>query len=357
MMKPDHRALISQSALICCSLLAGYILVEVGYRAFAYVTIYEQLRSAAGRAFIDGKYSVFDQHTGYRYEPNLVLPNFGTNSHGLIAREEFPVEKPADEYRIGVIGDSFTANLTSTIRWTDVVEDALNASSAWRILVGGRRTRVINFGLDGIGFPQFGAVAERIALPFDLDLLLVNAISNDFVRRPYYRGPLSGMSETQLSAHITEHIMPRVNWFRFYPEVLAVVAGGWLGLKPRIEMSALENRQRFFATTAGAVEASSPSMVTILRLFPEAIFLLDHDLHELNNNSLGRRERPVLLAISARFPSVKWINVLENQRIPIPIGSDLVAWFLFDGHKSDLGVAIYGKAVASFLIAHKGIGE
>ena len=39
MMKPDHRALIAQSALVCCSLLAGYILVEVGYRAFAYASI------------------------------------------------------------------------------------------------------------------------------------------------------------------------------------------------------------------------------------------------------------------------------------------------------------------------------
>ncbi|MGA7067298.1 MAG: SGNH/GDSL hydrolase family protein, partial [Pseudolabrys sp.] len=203
MMKRDFHAFIAPSALVCCSLLAGYILVEVGYRAFTYASFYEQMRFAAGRAFIAGKNSIFDEHTGYRYEPNLVDPNFRTNSHGLIAREEFPVEKPADEYRIGVIGASFTANVDSTIRWTDVVEDALNASTAWRVSVGGRRTRVINFGLDGIGFSQYGAVAERIALPFDLDLLFVNVTTNDFVRRPYYRGPLSAMSEAQLSAHIT----------------------------------------------------------------------------------------------------------------------------------------------------------
>ncbi|MFZ1188743.1 MAG: hypothetical protein WAO16_07105, partial [Pseudolabrys sp.] len=85
-MKPDHRALIAQSALFCCSLLAGYILVEVGYRAFTYASFYEQMRFAAGRAFIAGKNSIFDEHTGYRYEPNLVDPNFRTNSHGLIAR-------------------------------------------------------------------------------------------------------------------------------------------------------------------------------------------------------------------------------------------------------------------------------
>ncbi|MGB9263790.1 MAG: SGNH/GDSL hydrolase family protein [Pseudolabrys sp.] len=352
-MKPDHRALIAQSALFCCSLLAGYILVEVGYRAFTYASFYEQMRFAAGRAFIAGKNSIFDEHTGYRYEPNLVDPNFRTNSHGLIAREEFPVEKPADEYRIGVIGASFTANVDSTIRWTDVVEDALNASTVWRVSVGGRRTRVINFGLDGIGFSQYGAVAERIALPFDLDLLFVNVTTNDFVRRPYYRGPLSAMSEAQLSAHITQHIMPRVNWFRFNPEVLAVVTGGRLGLKPHIEMNDLRLRTRFFGTTSEAVEASSASMTTILRLFPETIFLLDHDFIELyeNNNS---RERAALLGVSARFPSAKWVDVLKDQKIAIPVGPELMAWFLPDGHKNDLGVTIYGKAVASFLIARVG---
>ena len=315
--------------------------------------------SMRGRAFIAGKNSIFDEHTGYRYEPNPVDPNFRTNSHGLIAREEFPVEKPADEYRIGVIGASFTANVDSTIRWTDVVEDALNASTAWRVSVGGRRTRVINFGLDGIAFSQYGAVAERIALPFDLDLLIVNVTTNDFVRRPYYRGPLSAMSEAQLSAHITQHIMPRVNWFRFNPEVLAVVTGGRLGLKPHIEMNDLRLRTRFFGTTSEAVEASSASMTTILRLFPETIFLLDHDFIELNgdnNSSLATSARADLLGVSARFPSVKWINVLENQKIPIPTGPDLVAWFNLpkDNHKSDLGVTIYGKAVASLLIARVG---
>jgi hypothetical protein len=358
-MKRDFRAFIAPSALVCCSLLAGYLLVEVGYRAFTYASFHEQMRFAAGRAFIAGKNSIFDEHTGYRYEPNLVDPNFRTNSHGLIAREEFPVEKPADEYRIGVIGASFTANVDSTIRWTDVVEDALNASTAWRVSVGGRRTRVINFGLDGIAFSQYGAVAERIALPFDLDLLLVNVTTNDFVRRPYYRGPLSAMSEAQLSAHITQHIMPRVNWFRFNPEVLAVVTGGRLGLKPHIEMNDLRLRTRFFATTSEAVEASSASMTTILRLFPETIFLLDHDFIELygnNNSSLATSARAALLGASARFPSVKWIDVLENQRIPIPTGPNLVAWFNLplDNHKSDLGVTIYGKAVASFLIARVG---
>ena len=57
--KRDFRPLIAQSALVCCSLLAGFILVEVAYRAYAYVSIYERLLSAGGRALIEGKYSSF----------------------------------------------------------------------------------------------------------------------------------------------------------------------------------------------------------------------------------------------------------------------------------------------------------
>ena len=260
-----------------------------------------------------------DEHTGYRYEPNLVDPNFRTNSHGLIAREEFPVEKPADEYLIGVIGASFTANVDSTIRWTDAVEDALNASTAWRVSVGGpTNARVINFGLDGIAFSQYGAVAERIALPFNLDLLIVNATTNDFVRRTYYRGPLSAMSEAQLSAHITQHIMPRVNWFRFNPEVLAVVTGGRLGLKPHIEMERSSAQDAVLRDNI----RSRRSLVRINDDHPPAVSrnasvrIMIH--HEMENSSSADERGERLTAASARFPSVKWMMLSEIRQSPIP---------------------------------------
>jgi hypothetical protein len=81
-------------------------------------------------------------------------------------------------------------------------------------------------------------------------------------------------------------------------------------------MNDLRLRTRFFGTTSEAVEASSASMTTILRLFPETIFLLDHEFIELygnNNDPLTPRQRAALLGVSTRFPSVKWINVLENR--------------------------------------------
>ena len=69
------------------------------------------------------------------------------------------------------------------------------------------------------------------------------------------------------------------------------------------------------------------------------------------HDRLVTRERATLLGVSERFPSAKWVDVLKDQKIAIPVGPELMAWFLPDGHKNDLGVTIYGKAVASFLIA------
>ena len=71
----------------------------------------------------------------------------------------------------------------------------------------------------------------------------------------------------------------------------------------------------------------------------------------------SRRARGLLYWASARaFHLLNGLMSSENQRIPIPTGPDLVAWFNLpkDNHKSDLGVTIYGKAVASFLIARVG---
>ena len=85
---------------------------------------------------------------------------------------------------------------------------------------------------------------------------------------------------------------------------------------------------------------------------------MDHEFIELygnNNDRLVTRERAALLGVSERFPSAKWIDVLKDQKIAIPIGPELMAWLTSpDGHKNDLGVTIYGKAVASFLIARVG---
>ncbi len=150
-----------------------------------------------------------------------------TNSHGHIARSEYPVAKPRSRFRIGLVGDSFTANVDNTIRWGDVLEDRLNASEAWRVMLGGRHVRVINFGLGGIGVVQFDDVAVEMAVPFEVDLLLVKLLREDVRRRPYYRGGASAtlMRPEQRARYIDEAVLSRLPSWSIYPEVIARTLG------------------------------------------------------------------------------------------------------------------------------------
>jgi hypothetical protein len=83
------------------------------------------------------------------------------NSHGHVSQFEYPKQKPSGEYRIAVVGDSMTANITNNVRWTEVLEASLNASPEWRVRVGDSFTRVINFAVDGMGMVQFAGMVRH----------------------------------------------------------------------------------------------------------------------------------------------------------------------------------------------------
>ncbi|HLN11343.1 MAG TPA: hypothetical protein VK281_20635 [Xanthobacteraceae bacterium] len=362
----SKRLAPADAALVVASALFGYLLVEAGYRLLQYRAMLRDIVAAATVQIpTDGRpSSVYDPFTGYRYRPNIEVGpatapfpvHYRTNSHGLIAREDFPLAKPAGEYRIGVVGDSFTADVTSTLRWTDVVEDTLNASGDWQAIVSGRRTRVINFGLDGIGTVQFGAVAERVALPFDLDLLIVNMIKNDLIRRPHIRRDEAAISPADMSDYVRTNIMNRLNWFTIHPEVLAVVAGPYLELTPRLTLDTVEatlSQGLYYTSAEEAAPGSVAAIETILGNFPAAVFLLDSTYPELIGaaTSTSRLEDEVFAALHAQLPSVAWTNVIVGDRAPRS-RAEIDGWFNVpsDQHRSDAGVRAYGAAVAAHLI-------
>jgi hypothetical protein len=342
------------------------VLVEAGYRFHQYRSLLDQIVAAATAQIPrDGQpSSIYDPITGYRYRPDIEVGpattpfpvHYRTNSHGLIAREDFPIQKPAGEFRIGVVGDSFTANVTSTLRWTDIVEGALNASPEWHAATGSARTRVINFGLDGISAAQFGAVVEHIALPFGLDLLVVNMIKDDLMRKPHVRGGHAAVSREDISDYVRANILTALDWFQIYPEVLAVVAGPQLGISAHLTAEALEailERDLYYATVPEAVRASTAAFETILEYFPKPVCLLDTTYAEYRGQKT-RLADAAFLRMSVRFPALEWTNVIAGTRVP-RTRSEIDAWFNvpWDQHKNDVGVRIYGEAVAAFLIAQR----
>lgn len=192
------------------SIVIGYFITEVGYR----IWFFEKLRSkiitqmtAQFSSFISTSStdlnsrlvgtSIFDPIMGFRYRPNIQVKlekpwpvNWRTNRYGQVTDYDFPIVKPKKEYRIIVIGDSFTANVTNTVRWPDMLQVQLNRDPIWKSFVHNKFTRVINLGRDGIGIVQFPDVLQIDGLKFSPDLVIINFITDDIPRRPYFRGNL-----------------------------------------------------------------------------------------------------------------------------------------------------------------------
>ena len=251
--------------------------------------------------------------------------------------------------------------MTSTLRWTDVAEDALNASSDWTRSVGGRTTRVINFGLDGIGTGQFGAVVERLALPFDLDLLIVNMLKDDLIRRPVVRGPQAAVKRAEVRDHVRSQVMRRLDWCEPYPEVLAVIAGAAFGLPPHLTLDRVEAafvRDFYYADADEAISSAQAALETILEHFPDTIFLLDTDYAEhaglAASRPTARLAAEVFVEITARVPAIRWSTVIAREHMPRS-RAGIDAWFNVpaDQHKNDVGVRVYGEAVAAFLVERR----
>ena len=339
------------------SALLGYLVVEAGYRVYAYCSIRNTLLAATrsqipanrGDDVYAVSYSVFDVDTGYRYRPNIEVQfsdpfpvAWKTNSHGHIARSEYPVAKPRGRFRIGLVGDSFTANVDNTIRWGDVLEDRLNASEAWRVMTGGRHVRVINFGLDGIGVVQFDDVAVEMAVPFEVDLLLVNLVREDVRRRPYYRGSASAtiIRSEQLTSYIDAEVLSRLPFWSIYPEVIARTLGHWLHLTPRLTAS------RHYERDEDAIDASVAAVQRLRCYFPDAIFLVHPEYEDLRDPTLDA----AFEGFAQRLPEVTMVDMAAL--LPGPSTEEQWDnWFLpDDGHPSDLGLRIYGETVAAYLI-------
>jgi|GEM_PF-2474146 len=107
-----------------------------------------------------------------------------TNPQGLLSDHEYVTKRDSNkpEYRIAVLGDSFTGPTTSTYQWVDTIEELLNSSISLKDAVGGKEFKVYNFGWIGAGFQTFWKEYDQSARHYDPDLVLLNYIEWDFPR-------------------------------------------------------------------------------------------------------------------------------------------------------------------------------
>jgi hypothetical protein len=384
-----------EALLVCASAALTYLIMEVAYRAYQYRTLADRLfaevaaQPSAGPAAQDQ--FMYDAHTGYRYTSNFEgsrgppwNSRWRTNSHGHVSRFEYPRQKPPGEYRIAVIGDSFTANITNNVRWTEVVEDELNASSQWRAAVGGRFTRVINFGVDGMGRIQFAAMVRHHAAQFEPDLVIVNFVADDILRRVRYLNRPAGVADRNaaIRAYVEENFLRRIDWLRLYPELFAATFGRYLAMPTQLPLDhrihlAQEPAFKFDSRTE-AVTASAAAIRDLLAARPGVLFVNQPMFQELAGwrmpewDGLVRQLEQAVpeLAVIAMRPrmeallagkrdkdraDVAGLNPRQILALPEERRPELHRWFFpGDFHPTDYGTTLYAGAVARVLIERSG---
>jgi hypothetical protein len=332
-----------------------------------------------------------DAHAGYIYAPNfngqLGHPwhsQWRTNSHGHVSNFDYAKEKPRGEYRIAVIGDSMTANITNNVRWTEVLEEQLNVSRRWRARIGDKTTRVINFGVDGMGMVQFAAMVRYHATTFDPDQVLVNFVSDDILRRLRHlpAPPTTDDHEQYIRAYVKTNILGRINWFTPSSQLLAATYGRRSGISAELPLDVNEllgstGPLYKFTSREDALASGSAAIRDIISLFPRAIFFHMPLWQELEDRPTRTPWSGLVDDLRQRVPSANVVSMhaamdalLEGKRLKdrpdltgikkfqqllsLPEGQklELHRWFFLphDSHYSDYGTTLYAQEVARYLI-------
>jgi len=354
-----------QEVILTAMLCGAYIALEIGYRTFQYATL--PYRISALLTARQPKGYIFDANTGYRYAPNLEVswgpPSWHsywrTNSYGHVSPFEYPTSKPPGEYRIAVVGDSYTANILNNVRWTEVLEDLLNQSIEWREHVGGNTTRVINFGVDGFGMVQLAGMVRSHVVAFEPDLTIVNFTVNAILQRIHYRAmPKASDGDVNFRPYIRSAFLSHVDWFRFSPELFAATVGRFLGVKCSLPFSAEEylpnNFTPKFSTRDEAIVAGARAVENIIAS-GRVLFLHAPTYVELMSRP-GLEWIGLADALQAAVPNLQIVSMqpqlvsafdTQSQRTSKESFAD---FFSPDrSHYSDAGTTIYAEEVMKYL--------
>lgn len=383
--------------VVLLALVVGNIVFEVAYRTYQYWTLpgrLFQLVSAMAPAPNNTSAQtkrteqyLFDRHVGYLYAPNFEgerghpwYSRFRTNSHGHVSTVEYPKQKPQGEYRIAVVGDSMTAGVTNNVRWTELLEKDLNASEQWKGSVQGKFTRVINFAVDGMGMIQFAGMVRYHVMGFEPDLIIVNFVSDDILRKVRY--PAVPMSENNRNANIRAFVktyLDRIDWLSMRPELFAATAGRLWGLQGQLPLDCKEILASVpahkFAGRSEAIETSKVAVADMISVFPNVLFLLIPMFHELDNHDIPewrglvddvqkgvpkakivsmRPQMDALLAgkLGNDRPKLPGMTLHQMTALPDDRKPEIYRWFFLpeDAHYTDYGIALYEREVAKYLI-------
>jgi len=299
------------------------------------------------------------------------------NNMGHLDPRDYTVEKPANEYRIACIGDSFTGTPQNEVQWSSALMDVCNADDEMKQLVGKSFFRTYNFGLDGTGFVQWPGVYEGKARQYQPDLVIVNFYWNDILRDFMYRATLpiksdlgeysvmvasntepvdfgnydvrygysivtapSTLDDPDRAADIKREIyQARIDglpWEGFGLHCLSRVFGN----QSRLE--SIMSPVPMFPTEEEAIQASAEAVREMKRLHPHVIVLSHPSIQECKSG----KPSPIIAEFQKELSEVPIIMMLDY--LPLDRGEDEIeSWYNLphDEHPGNYGCEVYGQHV------------
>ncbi len=376
------RNALANSLLLAASITLTYLVMEVAYRFYRYENLRRDFialvqKNSAHQT--DQQIFAFDHYVGYIPRPNYERhrgPPFNntsrTNSHGHVSNHEYPREKPPGEYRVALIGDSFVASTLTNVRWPDLLEAHLNAAPEWRASVGGKFTRVINFGVDGYGMVQFAGMVCHHVPKFDPNLVVVNFIADDLLRTLRYLQ----RDGADIDGFVRVNYLNKIDWYSPRPELLAATIPR-IGIRRYIpaDVGALVQLGFRYDDRQEAIRASKKAIRDIGQCSPKVVFIHHPTIEELDHNVpmpyrglledlsaaapewsyVSMLPRMEALLVGKRLsdrPDLKGLSILEITALPQERWPELYRWFLLptDHHYSDYGSTLYARELGQMLI-------
>ncbi|HEY6466699.1 MAG TPA: hypothetical protein VIY69_11950 [Candidatus Acidoferrales bacterium] len=374
----DVKAALQNGALMAATLGIFFMCAEVGFRIYLYHAMTNQLVQLVKQQLsaADGFYQ-FDPQIGFHYKPDLTVVNggnfrneFSTNRFGFIGndidRNSFTVKKPEDEYRIAVLGDSFALSAQGYIRWSDLVQDYLNHSPAWRTYVGGRFTRVMNFALDGTGFEQWTRVYRFRASDFSPDLVVVSFIINSVVFPQFvYRGSrldVSTSDDASIRGFVETNLLSKLPWYGLHSELLDTLGSLFADTRRRLTAAAAYDSYTSVQDRAAGIDGSVSALAELRCLNPNVLVFEDPTLPQMlvRDDTANRYSGPgsdKLIGLETQFIAaakgrgIAIIPLMKFNSAPSDPQRIAALYNLpIDEHPSDYGVALYAQWVFSYLV-------
>ncbi len=147
----------------------------------------------------------FDEQMNYLFQSSIAFNNWTFRSS-----QDYSTEKEPGEYRIAILGDSYTENLSNDFSWVDIFAQAVEHNEALKKALHAKKITVANFANTGTGIIFMATQLQVISKLYKPDLAIFAFIDEDFsrLRRPEMTKPADTVaaliaSHSVPAAHIT----------------------------------------------------------------------------------------------------------------------------------------------------------